>query len=335
MDRINRKEAERLFQQADQFYREQRYTESLEILDRLDRIYPNRHRVLFPRARCLAKLGRFDDALAVCQTLVSEHEYDKARPLLDKLVQHQSAPSTVELEPYTESGFETPPPTDGRAFDSKIDLKSPPPIGISAIERRPRRRFGIKTMPTAVVVLVGVAVWLGGVAWWIGLGIVVGYFAVWFAVRRLIARIFEAPFRMKGAALRNASADVHAVRACDPPELEGDAEGPNEPRAWYQIDVTITPEPNDGAFQMWEPGELALAPPGLTIRRTDDLDQLSPVVTYRFVDSAVATSTGDGDDDPDKVRGAGRIELTVGVPPDLHYAQFAYYFETFGELQLR
>lgn len=167
MDRTDRKEAERLFSEADKLYRQQRYADALEILDRLDRDFPNQHRVLFPRARCLARLGQFNDALTLCQSLVNEHAYDKARPLLDQLTQHQASPSTVELEPYLESGFETPPPTDGRAFDSKIDLQHPPPIGISGIDKKRKRPFNLMSMRTMLLVAIGIAVGVGWLAWWL------------------------------------------------------------------------------------------------------------------------------------------------------------------------
>lgn len=155
METIERKEAERLFSEADALYRQHSYAESLEILDRLDAAFPNQHRVLFPRARCLAKLGRFQESLAVCRTLVERHDYRKAQPLLETLLQRQAAPSTVELEPYVdpESGFQTPPPTDGRAFDSKIDLKSPPPMGVSEAEVK---RSGL-TAVAAVLLIIAVA----------------------------------------------------------------------------------------------------------------------------------------------------------------------------------
>lgn len=333
MNRIDRKEAERLFHEADSLYRAQRYADSLDILNRLNDAFPNQHRILFPRARCLAKLGQFQDALTVCQTLVEEHDYDKAKPLLDQLTQHQAAPSTVEIEPYLESGFETPPPTDGRAFDSKIDLESPPPIGISAIERKKRRKgLRIKPVRTALLILIGLAVWQGWMVWWLGAGLAAGYFALKFALGRLLMRLFETPFRMKGAALRDATAQVHEVRRCPAPAHDEEFDEDEGPREWYQIDVTITPVPNDGPFKLWEPGELGLAPVGFSIRKADDIDSVYQVTDCRFVEPE--SNGQDGEDDGCKVHGPNRVVLTVGVPPGMHHAQFAYYFETFGEVQL-
>ena len=340
MDRIDRNEAERLFHEADKLYREQRFADSLDILDRLNVMYPNKHRVMFPRARCLAKLGKFDDALTVCQTLVEEHDYDKARPLLDKLVEHQRAPSTAELEPYlASSGFETPPPTDGRAFDSKIDLHRPPPIGISSIEHKKKRGpiIRIKPVRLTLLALIGVAVWQQWIVWWLGAGIVAAYFVLKFVIGRTLRRLIETPFRLKGAALHNASANVHEVRRCEAPPSDISDDEPEEddvPREWYEIDVTITPEPNDGPFQLWEPGELALAPMGLTIRKADDIDEVFQVSDCRFVETLPRNGNEEDDDEPDKVHGPNRVLLTVGVPPGMHHAQFAYYFETFGEVQL-
>ena len=59
---------------------------------------------------------------------------------------------------------------------------------------------------------------------------------------RIGAMLFTIPFRAKGAALRKARAEVHAVEAVAPVACEGDqGEGPRES---YTIDVTIVPGPN-------------------------------------------------------------------------------------------
>lgn len=348
MSAIDRKDAERLFEEADQLYRDLRYADSLAILDRLNEAFPNKHRILFPRARCLAKLGQFQEALDLCQALVNEHDYDKARPLLRTLSAHQAAPSTVELEPYIESsgfGFKTPPPTDGRAFDSKIDLKSPPPIAISRPEKkRSGRRVKFKPIRLGLLLFIGVAVWQDWIVWWLGLGIVAAYLLARLTIGRILSRLLETPFRMKGAALRGAQTSVHGVRRCVAPprrasEDDDDEDAPAGPVDWFEIDVTITPAQTQGPFHHWEPGDLGLIPAGTRLKKADHMDAIVSIDSCRLAEPPARDENQLGErDDADelgKVMGPLRVILTVGAPQTMREAHFAYYFETFGDVRLR
>jgi hypothetical protein len=102
-------------------------------------------------------------------------------------------------------------------------------------------------------------------------------------------------FGAKGAVLKDATLQVHSVVPADPPEAtddldiddsldeegdtvdavdaveegeekdededEEDEEVDEGPRDWYYVDLTVTPKPSEGPFQLWEPDELSIASP--------------------------------------------------------------------------
>jgi hypothetical protein len=80
------KNANAIFQKAGTLYKEGNYTEAILLLDQLNEAFPNTRRVLYPRARCLAKLGRKDEALALCDELINVHQYEPASDLKNLIV---------------------------------------------------------------------------------------------------------------------------------------------------------------------------------------------------------------------------------------------------------
>lgn len=78
---MRNKDAKLKFDEADRLYREGKCGEALELLNELDAAFPNDRKIMFPRARCLAKLYRGDEAVALCDRLIDEFQYDKAREL--------------------------------------------------------------------------------------------------------------------------------------------------------------------------------------------------------------------------------------------------------------
>lgn len=84
MDKATAKEKHR---QAKRLYGEKRYAEALAVLDELDRAFPDERNVLYPRARCLAKMGRREQALALCEQLVMDFGDPRAARLKSKLTQ--------------------------------------------------------------------------------------------------------------------------------------------------------------------------------------------------------------------------------------------------------
>jgi hypothetical protein len=82
---MNKKLAKRLFKQADELYRGKNYAAALEVLDRLDKEFPDTHRILYPRAMCLAEVGRAEEGIAVCDRLISRHKYKRAEDLKTRI----------------------------------------------------------------------------------------------------------------------------------------------------------------------------------------------------------------------------------------------------------
>lgn len=79
------KDATARFDQAKQLFAQRRYAESLALLDTLDAAYPNTKNILYPRALCLAMLGRVEDALKVAQQLVARHGDPRAARLVGRI----------------------------------------------------------------------------------------------------------------------------------------------------------------------------------------------------------------------------------------------------------
>lgn len=145
---------------------------------------------------------------------------------------------------------------------------------------------------------------------------------------RIGTMLFTIPFRAKGATLRKARAEVHAVEAVAPVACEGDqGEGPLES---YTIDVTIVPRPNPGPFKFWEPGELAIVPASAKISGLDDIPERVGVSGVEvFQDGRF------GPDEGMKYFGPQRLRLLLGTEPGAERRQkFLYYFEAFGKVTL-
>jgi len=68
---VDARTAESHFKQADSLYRDGRYAEALDYLIELDEAFPSTPNVLFPLARCLRRVGRVDEALAICDDLIT------------------------------------------------------------------------------------------------------------------------------------------------------------------------------------------------------------------------------------------------------------------------
>lgn len=73
------------FDEANALYQDDDYRAALELLDALDAAYPENKNILYARAQCCAKLGKYDTAVALCQTCVERWDAPRAKQLLDRL----------------------------------------------------------------------------------------------------------------------------------------------------------------------------------------------------------------------------------------------------------
>lgn len=166
--------------------------------------------------------------------------------------------------------------------------------------------------------------------WWgiVGLlvGLVVGGTVI---LPRLLRRLFEAPFRAKGAALRGATIEVHSITPAEP-RTPGPDDGPLDPemaaRRWLHVELTVTPAKTDGPFQFWEPGEFLFSLPSSSISDPDDVCELSD---YQLVRDGGFVS-----DEEYKHQGPQRLRLHLAVRPDVRDLALRYYFEDLATLKL-
>lgn len=151
-------------------------------------------------------------------------------------------------------------------------------------------------------------------------------------IGRLITKAFTAPFKAKGAVLRGATAEIHSVTpASAPVRREDDDEDPAAEAGslvHYLIDVTVTPVPNDGPFQHWEPGDIRLVLPTAKPDDTDGDDDDGVIHAVRIWQDGAFV-----DDEGMKFPGPQRLELHVGVAPTVREVRFRYYFELFGTVR--
>jgi hypothetical protein len=191
----------------------------------------------------------------------------------------------------------------------------------------------IRIILLSVVVAVALAVkylpWWGSVLMLLGLLV-----AAKFAGKFLLKKLIVLPFKMKGAVLRGATAQVHSITPVAPPTAtesdEAEATAEAVPRHYYQLDVTITPKEPTGKFTLWEPGDLSLMRPESGLGVDDDTDDGSCTISGRQVEE-------EGQFKPYermKYPGAQRLRMTLGVADGVTALKFRYYFEAFGEVRL-
>lgn len=94
---MNNRDASEKFKQADKLYRAKRYDEAIVVLDELNEAFPETRHVMFPRARCLAKLDRTTEAMYLLREVVDKYDYAPAAELLNYLSVLQTTP--LESEP--------------------------------------------------------------------------------------------------------------------------------------------------------------------------------------------------------------------------------------------
>jgi len=358
---MNQSQAEEEFSEASRLYVDGRYVDALAVLSALDGRFPGNLNILKAKARTLEKLGRIREALAVCDQLLSELGYHKARVMRDRLVARldeagdagprglsgspvvydAGAPGrdgVVDVLEVAEDSWGTEDDVEsglgGTIDDEAVELREMGD-GKSESAAEPPSRFRIKPVRLGLLLLIVVGIYFGYLAWWFGGGLIAAYFLIKFAARRAVHKLFSLPFKMKGKALAGATAELHGFQWTTKPattayahEEEEDAK-PSAPLRYVWIDVTITPPVRTQGFTHWEPGELMLAPAKSKIRGLDDMDKCFGIEDVKFVQDGQET-----DDEGAKVRGPYRLKILAGVPEHETVFKFMYYGECFGELIL-
>jgi hypothetical protein len=186
-----------------------------------------------------------------------------------------------------------------------------------------------------VVGLVAGATWaVRNLPWWALIALFVALIVIGkFAIKKLLLQLFLVPFKMKGAVLHGATAQVHSVvRADAPTRTEGDGEAPAVARRYFTLDVTIRPKDSAGKFSHWEPGELRLTRPEHHVSTGEERspeDDSCEVSELQYEEDGMFKA-----DEGFKFEGPKRLKMTLGVLEGVSRLKFDYYFEEFGEVAL-
>lgn len=191
-------------------------------------------------------------------------------------------------------------------------------------------------------VVYGMMALFGQGVWWVALTIAtVVYLAGRLMIKNALKNLFLAPFKAKGAVLRGAEAQVHSIMKVEAPVKEAgavsdEAEEPSETQPgrstwkYYQLDVTISPQSQNGAFSHWEPGELRLMPLDARIDpENEDQEDICELANVEVFEEGAFKP-----DEGYKFPGSQRLRLLTAIHPAHQRVKFAYYFETFGNLTL-
>ncbi len=311
-------DATRKFREADDCYRNGKYEAAMEILDALDVEFPNDRNLMYAQARTLGKLGREDEALALCDRLVSEFGYSRAARLQVKLLKSM----TEQID------------ADAAAAPPVLPPASPDSDSDSEPEPEKTRRFQIKPVRLLLLIALVALTLMKLIHPFVAIGIVVAYFILKWAVGKAVIKLFTAPFKMKAQALAGATVHVHSVTSVAKPDPElianADDDASDGPELRYvTIDVTVQPQERTEGFTHWEPGELALAPASMRVKGMDDIDQCFSVLNVKVLNNGV-----EQDDEGDKYHGPARVRLMVGLPHGAQSYQFVYYTEAFGAVEV-
>ena len=75
---MDSEESKAKFKKADEFFRTKQYEDALRILEELNTSFPNKRHVMYPMARCLAKLNYLQDAMDLCDEIYDKFQYRRA-----------------------------------------------------------------------------------------------------------------------------------------------------------------------------------------------------------------------------------------------------------------
>lgn len=124
--------AEECFKKADYYYREGLYDGAYGCLAELNTAFPNTPNIMFPLARCLRRLGRSDEALAVCEELITRCSDLRAVQLRDYIRKSRGRDSLPPPLPNSGGDNLNPESFTPMIGDILGDPVGPPPIPLPA-----------------------------------------------------------------------------------------------------------------------------------------------------------------------------------------------------------
>lgn len=92
---MDARESKERFKRADDLFRQGEYLQALHQLSALNQAYPNTKNVMYPAALCLEKLGRYEDALPLCEQLIAQFQDPRAQELKERIA-HLATPKPVD-----------------------------------------------------------------------------------------------------------------------------------------------------------------------------------------------------------------------------------------------
>lgn len=97
---LDKKEAKKVFQKADELFLQEKYEESLHLLQRLNREFPRQKHIMYSAALCLEQLGRAQESIALCEQLIERFQDERAELILSRF----AGEDKVEAPIITASG---------------------------------------------------------------------------------------------------------------------------------------------------------------------------------------------------------------------------------------
>ena len=82
---MNSESAKQRFQEANRLFKNRQYEKALELLQQLNREFPNTENIMYAAALSLEKLGSIDEAKYLCHSMIRNFESVRAQELLNHL----------------------------------------------------------------------------------------------------------------------------------------------------------------------------------------------------------------------------------------------------------
>jgi len=165
-----------------------------------------------------------------------------------------------------------------------------------------------------------------------------GLHVIRYSLRRVQRKFFQL-FEVKGQVLKQASVDVHSVRAVIPTKQdleEWSEQGQQIDPAglsWYEIEFTLFPDAgHPGPMTHWDVDDLTLVP--LTAKVPTGPVGANPEIEAVPMDVVRIENGEEYDLDDRKLQGSHRLRITVGLMRGISNWTFRYYGESFGQIRL-